>query len=350
MVGLKWWPNDALQSSDMNTIIPGAFFSYARFDDSRDNGRVSDLGDRLAREVRAQTGELFEIWQDRKSIQWGEQWKERIEHAIDTLTFLIVVVTPSWFKSAACRAEFERFRAVEKERGRADLILPIVYIDTPALNEAIKRGDDPIAMELAKRQLFRIDDLRNRKWIASNIGRKIEQMAVTIRDSLQRQSSDRISESSKRIQGVSVEFQHVIQTWNYSPFWPAGRKDLHEEHLLRIWLVNNERLAANHVEGSVNIPNELASEQNANSQRKTIVITNEELVAPIGPFSHHRPEKKPLLPTRRMAVHEERLLSPTLTSYGDQVITWEIGADSFQPTQGEILVRDIPMIDERPAE
>lgn len=52
--------------------------SYARFDDSRDNGRISDLRGRLAAEVQAQTGEFFEIWQDRTSIQWGEKWKERI--------------------------------------------------------------------------------------------------------------------------------------------------------------------------------------------------------------------------------------------------------------------------------
>ncbi|HMG04953.1 MAG TPA: toll/interleukin-1 receptor domain-containing protein [Chthoniobacterales bacterium] len=335
----------------MNAITPGAFFSYARFDDSRDNGRVSQLRDRLAREVRAQTGDSFEIWQDRTSIQWGEQWKERIDHAIDTLTFLIVVVTPSWFKSAACRGEFERFLGVEKKRGRADLILPIVYIDTPVLNEAVKRGDDPVAMELATRQLFRIDDLRHRKWMPSNIGRQIEQMALAIRDALQRQSTDKTSPGSfNSIQGVSVEFQHVIQTWGHSDFWPDNREDLQEVHLLRMWLVNNERLAANHVEGSVNIPNELAWEQSGSAERKFITVTNVERVASGGMFGLTRSERKPLLPTRRMVVHEERLLfDPALMTYGDHVVSWETGADSFQPTHGETRIRDIPTVDERPA-
>jgi hypothetical protein len=332
----------------VKTIVPGAFFSYVRLDDSRDNGRLSELRDRLEKEVRAQTGAPFEVWQDRMSIQWGEQWKERIDHAIDTLTFLIVVVTPSWFNSVACREEFQRFLLVEKKRGRADLILPIVYIDTPVLNEAVQRGDDPVATELATRELFRIDDLRNRKWMASNIGRQIEQMAIAIRDALQRQSTDRdFAESIKRIQGVSVEFQHVIQTWGY---WPARKGDEHEEHLLRVWLVNNEPVAANYVEGSVHIPNELAWEQNAGSERKLISITNGELVASTGYFDVGRQERKPLLPTRRMAVHEERLLfDPRLTTHGDQVVSWETGADSFQPTHGETRLRDIPTVDERPA-
>lgn len=333
---------------ELSFPAPGAFFSYARFDDSRDNGRVSDLRKRLEAEVRAQTGQSFDIWQDRNSIQWGEQWKERIDHAIDTLTFLIVVVTPSWFNSAACRAEFERFLEVEKKRGRADLILPIVYIDTPVLNEAGQPGDDPVAIELARRQLFHIDDLRNRKWIASNIGRRIEEMGIAIRDALHRRSTDKASPgSSTSIRGVSVEFQHVIQTWGHSDFWPDNREDLQEVHLLRIWLVNNERLAANHVEGSVNIPSGLAWEQ-ITTDRKVIAITNEELVPSAGIFDHARSERKPVLPTRRMVVHEERLLFyPTLMGYGDQVVSWETGADSFEPAHGDIRFRDIPTFDER---
>jgi hypothetical protein len=334
----------------MSTPIPGAFFSYARFDDSRDNERLSQLRKRLETEVRAQTGEAFELWQDRTSIKWGEQWQERIDRAIDTLTFLIVIVTPSWFKSATCRGEFERFLRVERERGRADLILPIVYIDTPILSEALRgRDDDPIAAELATRQLFRIDDIRHRKWMSSNIGIKVEQMAVAIRDALHRQRTQGGStESSKSIKGVSVEFQHVIQTWGHSPFWPDRKEDLHEEHLLRAWLVNNERVAANYVEGSVNIPNGLAWNQNPTDERKMIVITNEELIAPTGHFDVRRAEKKPLLPTRRMAVHEERLLFDPNAGYGDDVAAWEVAADSFQPTRGEVRFRDIPTVDERP--
>lgn len=329
---------------------PGAFFSYARFDDSHDNGRVSDLRKRLEAEVRAQTGEPFEIWQDRESIQWGEKWKERIDQAIDTLTFLIVIITPSWFNRAACREEFERFLKVEKKRGRADLILPIVYIDTPILNEALQRRDDPVAMELASRQRFRIDDLRTRKWMPSNIGRHVEKMAVAIRDALGRRTNI-TSTDSKSLQGVSVEFQHVIQMWGHSAFGPpVRREDLTEEHLLRIWLVNNESVAANYVEGSVSIPNELAWDQVDNAERKLITITNIELLASQWYLHIPRQERKPLLPTRRMVVDEERLLfAPGLTPLGDHVVTWEVGADSFRPTRGETRFRDIPTVDERPA-
>lgn len=162
--------------------VAGAFFSYVRFNDEHDDGRLSKLCEWLEGEVRAQTGDPFAIWQDRRSIGWGEQWRQRIEEGLQAATLLIVVITPSWFKSSACREEFNRFLDLERVRGRADLVLPIVYIDTPALRDS----NDPIAVEFRRRQLFHIDDLRNRKWINANIGRRIEEMAVEIRGILQR--------------------------------------------------------------------------------------------------------------------------------------------------------------------
>jgi hypothetical protein len=168
----------------MNPVsrIPAAFFSYVRFNDEHDDGRLSQFCDWLGREVRAQTGDPFEIWQDRRSISWGQQWRHRIDEGLQAATLLIVVVTPSWFKSPTCRAEFDRFRELEASRGRTDLVLPVVYIETAQLNDA----NDPIAVDLCSRQIFRIDDLRNRKWIKANIGRRIENMAVAIRDILAR--------------------------------------------------------------------------------------------------------------------------------------------------------------------
>lgn len=172
--------------------IPAAFFSYVRFNDEHDDGRLTEFCERLGREVRAQTGDPFEIWQDRRSIGWGQQWRQRIEEGLEAATLLVVAITPSWFKSEACREEFTRFRELERSRGREDLVLPVVYIDSPHLNET----NDPIAVDLRRRQLFHIDDLRNRRWINSNIGRRIEDMAVAIRDVLSRIVSE--SEHARR--------------------------------------------------------------------------------------------------------------------------------------------------------
>ncbi|WP_172900054.1 hypothetical protein [Bradyrhizobium erythrophlei] len=48
-----------------------AFLSYVRSDDDHDGGRITAFRKRLEGEVRMQTGQAFEIFQDRNDISWG---------------------------------------------------------------------------------------------------------------------------------------------------------------------------------------------------------------------------------------------------------------------------------------
>jgi hypothetical protein len=68
--------------------------SYARFDDAHDDGQLSKFRERLAAEVRAQTGQEFAIFQDRADIAWGQNWRRRIEQTLDAVTLLLVIITP----------------------------------------------------------------------------------------------------------------------------------------------------------------------------------------------------------------------------------------------------------------
>jgi parallel beta-helix repeat protein len=68
---------------------PAAFMSYARFDDQHDDGQLTTFRERLAAEVRMQTGEKFLIFQDRTDIAWGENWQQRINQALDTVTLIL---------------------------------------------------------------------------------------------------------------------------------------------------------------------------------------------------------------------------------------------------------------------
>ncbi len=54
---------------------------------------------------------------------------------LGAVTFLIPILTPSFFKSDYCRGEVEKFLDREKQLDRNDLILPIYYFDTPLLND-----------------------------------------------------------------------------------------------------------------------------------------------------------------------------------------------------------------------
>jgi cobaltochelatase CobT len=104
---------------------PIAFMNYVREDDTYEGGRLTELRLRLSGEVAAQCGESFPIFQDRKDIAWGEQWRERIDGSLDSVTFLIPIVTPRFFRSDACRDELDRYLKREQKLGRGDLVLPV---------------------------------------------------------------------------------------------------------------------------------------------------------------------------------------------------------------------------------
>jgi hypothetical protein len=160
-----------------------AFLCYARFDDEHDDGQLSMFRDRLAAEVRAQTGRReFVIFQDRASIGWGENWRARVEETLDAVSLLLVVVTPGLFGSAECRGEVARFAARERKLGRSDLILPVYYISAREMEDPAVREGDEIAALLAGRQFADWRDLRFEP-LSSPLSRKaIAALASRLRD------------------------------------------------------------------------------------------------------------------------------------------------------------------------
>ena len=165
---------------------PVAFMSYVRLDDQHEGGRLSQFRERLSGEVRMQTGEAFEIFQDRNDIAWGQQWQERIEGSIDAVTFLIPIVTPAFFQSPACRQEFERFQARAEALQRTDLILPVYYVECPNLDDEARRAEDPLAAAVAAQQYADWRELRFEPLTSPDVGRRFATMARQIAQALQR--------------------------------------------------------------------------------------------------------------------------------------------------------------------
>jgi cobaltochelatase CobT len=114
---------------------PIAFLSYVRAGDDHDHGRITKLRARLEGEVRMHTGKTFKIYQDKKDLKWGEQWKKRLDATLLNVTFLIPIVTPSYFQSKPCRDEFEQFLVREKQLGENHLILPIYYLESDEISD-----------------------------------------------------------------------------------------------------------------------------------------------------------------------------------------------------------------------
>jgi hypothetical protein len=160
--------------------------SYASNDDQHDGGNLTRFRERLSGEVQMQTGEEFVIFQDRKHILWGQHWKERIEGALDAATFLIPIITPSFFNSAYCREELQRFLERERQLHRSDLILPVYYVSCPLLDDEAKRATDTMAQVIAARQCADWRGLRHKSLTSRDVKETITELARHIRDALER--------------------------------------------------------------------------------------------------------------------------------------------------------------------
>ncbi len=110
------------------------FWSYVHADDEREGGRIRRLASKLADEYEMLTGEELELFIDDR-LKWGEAWRERIQTAIADSTFLVAIVTPSFFKSVECRKELLSFYRDAKEIGVADFLLPVRWSGVERLEE-----------------------------------------------------------------------------------------------------------------------------------------------------------------------------------------------------------------------
>lgn len=168
----------------MPDLSPVAFMSYTHLDDK--SGQITTLRERLSDEVRVQTGEDFRIFQDVEGIKLGQNWRRRIEGSLDEVTFLIPILTPSFFKSDWCRNEVLHFHRRETALGRDDLILPIYFVSTPYVDDPARRDADEVAGIIAAHQYADWRQLRIKGWTAPDVLEVLVRVAEQIRDALAR--------------------------------------------------------------------------------------------------------------------------------------------------------------------
>lgn len=154
----------------MSNRKPVAFMSYVRSLDKK--GYLTKFHEYLSDELKGQSGEEFPIFMDRKDIEWGQDWGEEIEKAIDAVIFFIPIITPSFFNSANCREELEQFLEHEKKLGRRKRIFPVYYIDCQQINNKKEQEKDKLALEIAKHQYLDWREFRLKP--ITNVGCKVK--------------------------------------------------------------------------------------------------------------------------------------------------------------------------------
>ena len=162
-----------------------AFYSYVRSDDLNEGGRITALRERLSAEMEMQLGQEFPIFQDRKDILVGEQWDARIRTALENTTLLIAIVTPAFLRSEACREEVNLFVDQERRLDRDDLIIPVLYVRTPHLDDT----DDEIAQILSARQHIDWTELRLEDLDSSMLRKAVSDLATQMIETLRRSSN-----------------------------------------------------------------------------------------------------------------------------------------------------------------
>ena len=135
-----------------------AFLSYTRKDDEFFGGYITAFRRMLENAVHVVSGrETFRVFQDIEGLVIGEDWKKRLAEVIQESSFFMPMLSPLFFNSTPCIDEVKEFLAHERKLGRDDLILPVYFLSSAKLEKEEEKSKDPIAMELARRQMF---DLR----------------------------------------------------------------------------------------------------------------------------------------------------------------------------------------------
>ncbi|WP_114587783.1 toll/interleukin-1 receptor domain-containing protein [Microbacterium arborescens] len=111
------------------------FWSYAHADDVGDRGRLLALAEHIRLELSLLRGTDVDLFVDADNLRWGDTWRERIENALDSSTFLVPVLTPRYFERPECRRELTNFYGQAQSRGLTKLVMPILYAPVAGLEE-----------------------------------------------------------------------------------------------------------------------------------------------------------------------------------------------------------------------
>lgn len=129
---------------DPMTAIDG-FWSYVHADDDAESGRIAQLARDVVAQFEMLTGESISLFLDRDRLQWGDDWRPKVDASLSSIAFFVPVITPRYFMSEECRRELNYFARQAQRLGIEELVLPVLWIDVPGLHED-KPTDELLAL------------------------------------------------------------------------------------------------------------------------------------------------------------------------------------------------------------
>lgn len=210
------------------------FWSYVHADDEADNGLVSHL----ARDVQAQfemlTGDKIDLFLDKDNIDWGDDWRNKIDESLSSIAFFIPILTPRYFMSSECRRELQFFAQRAKKLGIEELVLPLLYVDVASLHEEMS-PDDLVALV----KTFQWEDWRELRFSDIESGeyrRGVAQLAQRLVEANRKAEDANVTEAALESEpsiedadGSPGVLDRLAETEATFPLWQATVEAIVEE-------------------------------------------------------------------------------------------------------------------------
>lgn len=197
---------------------PSVFLSYVHADDAYHDGMLTAFA-RAVEEACDYKGVPIELRLDKDTLQWGDDWSERLQQEVERTTFLLAMVTNRYVASQACREEFIQFRTKTQAAGYNGLLT--LLVDAPNWDRMDLRTDPTT-------QLIR-DTISRYQWLEPETpfedlepgGRQFKRVARKVADELIRRIDRRETDSAPADAAASAD--------SAAPGGPSGAGDEGED-------------------------------------------------------------------------------------------------------------------------
>lgn len=221
MQDLARWLSCAASVVHMPSYVTGFFWSYTHLDNDYDHGRIRLLAELIKKEYFIQTQRELDIFTDVTHIGWGREWQSVIDESVGSARFFIPIITPRYLLSTACRSELLGFAAHMKSVGIDRLILPILYVDTPALNDDASSDEAVLVIKTMqyedwRRLRFDAEDSPDHRRGVARIVNRLRELAATAdsqRYGVQGGLSDGAADAAPAEIDILAELEQAIPRW-----------------------------------------------------------------------------------------------------------------------------------------